>query len=144
MAQSLQREAYLERRIRKCVKFPYEKRLSNGCYWVVSNDCARSWTIKVSIPDRCKRFSSPKYPDRVWCPHSLLFHGYPRSFPRVQQLMCEVDQSPQSSVQIMTAAVAPLPLQAFMVWTVSIFLFSSTCLRKYIFDYNRHLLKSCT
>jgi len=85
-----------------------------------------------------------KHPDRVWCPHSLLFNGYPRSFPGIQQPMCEVDQSPQSSIQIMTAAVPSLPLQAFTVWTRTILPFSSTCLiRKYQFDYNRYLLKSC-
>jgi len=66
--------------------------------------------MKVLIPDRCTIFSSPKHPDRVWCPHSLLFNGYPRSFPRVQQPMCEVDQSPQSSVQIINdSSCTPIP-----------------------------------
>jgi len=66
--------------------------------------------MKVSIPDRCKRFSSAKYPDRVWCPHGLLFNVYPRSFPGVQQPMCEVDQSPQSSVQITNdSSCSPTP-----------------------------------
>ena len=43
----------------------------------------------------------------------------------------------------MTAAVPPLPLQAFMVWTGTTLTFSSTCLRKYKFDYNRYLLEFC-
>jgi hypothetical protein len=45
---------------------------------------AKFWTFRDSNPGRCKRFIfSQKYQHRLWDPSSLLFNGYPGSFPVV-------------------------------------------------------------
>jgi len=39
-------------------------------------------------------------PDLLWCPLSLLFNGYPNSFPEVSQPGREVDHSPACIVEV--------------------------------------------
>jgi hypothetical protein len=45
-------------------------------------------------------FESPKCPDQLWGPPSLLFSGYQGSFLGVKQLGHEVNHSPLSSAEV--------------------------------------------
>jgi hypothetical protein len=48
-----------------------------------------------------KRFvSSPKLPDGLWGPSSLIFNGYRGYFTGVKRLGQEVDSSPTSNVEV--------------------------------------------
>jgi len=49
---------------------------------------------------RKKVCSSPKHPHQLWGPPSILFNRYLGSFPDTQQLGCEVNNSPPSSVEV--------------------------------------------
>ena len=53
-----------------------------------------------SNPSRSTRFYSPKRPDRLWGPPSLLLNGYRVSFPRVKWPLREVNHSPPSSAEV--------------------------------------------
>jgi hypothetical protein len=69
----------------------------------------RSWdsifsinqTDRSSDAARGKRFlSSPKHPDRLWGPPSLLFNGYWAFYPKVKRKGLEANLSPQSSAKV--------------------------------------------
>jgi hypothetical protein len=77
------------------------------------------WTIEGSIPSRIKRsFSSPKHPDQLWIPPSLLLNDYLGSFLEVKQPGHEMDHSPPTSAEIKNEwDYIPIAANAFMVWT---------------------------
>jgi len=79
------------------------------------------WTIGDSIPSRNKiSFSSPKHPDQLWIPPSLLFNDYLGSFLEVKQPGHETDHSPPTIAEIKNEwNYIPIAPYAFMVWTGS-------------------------
>jgi hypothetical protein len=56
-------------------------------------------------------FSSPQRPDRLWCPHSLLYNGYWGAVsPVVKQPGREADHSPPPNAEVKNGgAVPPFP-----------------------------------
>jgi len=59
------------------------------------------WTVGGSNAVRAKRFfSSPKRPDLLWGPPSLLFNGRQLSFPKVKQPGRAVNHSPPASAEV--------------------------------------------
>jgi hypothetical protein len=63
--------------------------------------CFMGWMFMGSNPGRGKRFfSSPKRPDQLWVPSSLLFNEYRDSFSGLRRLEREVDHSPLFSVEV--------------------------------------------
>jgi hypothetical protein len=77
------------------------------------------WLIEGSIPSRIRRsFSSPKHPDQLWIPPSLLLKDYLGSFPEVKQSGHESDHSPPTIAEIKTEwNYIPIAPYAFIVWT---------------------------
>jgi hypothetical protein len=70
----------------------YQSRCSN---------LATGWTVRGSNPGRGKIFfSSPKRPDGLWGPPSLLFNGYRGFFPGVKRPGRQINHSPPSSAEI--------------------------------------------
>jgi hypothetical protein len=77
------------------------------------------------IPVRDKGFlSSPKRPDRLWHPPSLLFNGYRVSFQGVKRPRREVDHFPLVRRLKISGVIPLLPLYAFMAWTRKNFSFT--------------------
>lgn len=65
-----------------------------------------------------------KRPDRLWCPHSLLFNGYQGLFPReVKQSEREADLSPQVPRLRMSAVMHLLCLCVFITCAKTTFPF---------------------
>jgi hypothetical protein len=61
----------------------------------------RAGTIRGSNPGRVTRFSfSPKRPDLMWGPPTLLLNGQRGSFPRVKRPGNEIDQSPAPRAKV--------------------------------------------
>ena len=64
-------------------------------------DQATGWTVGISIPGRGKgSFFSPKRPDLLWRPHTLLLIGYRGSLPEVKLPGCDVHQWPPCSAEV--------------------------------------------
>lgn len=60
-----------------------------------------------SIPGRRKRFSSPKWPGRLWGPSNLHVSRYLDRFARG----CKADHFPSSNARLgMNGAISPLPM----------------------------------
>jgi hypothetical protein len=61
-------------------------------------------------------FSSPKRPDRLWGPRSLLLNGYRGSFPGVKRPGSEVDHLPPFSAEIRNGwSYTSTPLHGFVI-----------------------------
>jgi hypothetical protein len=70
-----------------------------GCSWY--SEYATCWTVWGSNPHSGKKFfSSPKRPDWLWGPPSLLFNGYRGSLSGVKRPGREVNDSPPCSAEI--------------------------------------------
>jgi len=52
------------------------------------------------MPAMARDFSLPKFPYRLWGPHSLLFGGYRGSFREVKRPGREVNHKPPSSTEV--------------------------------------------
>jgi len=79
------------------------------------------WMIRGSIAGRDETFvSSPKRPDRLWDPASLLFKGYGSCFPGLKQPGREVDHTSPFSAKGKNVwsynSALPSPY-VFMKWT---------------------------
>jgi len=62
-------------------------------------------------------FFSPKRTDRLWGPPSLMLSGYLCSFPRLKRPGREVNQSPQSNVEVKNEWSLPSsPVCTFVTW----------------------------
>ena len=65
------------------------------------SDEITGWTVQVSNPGEEKKvFSSPKRPNRLWGPPSLLFNSYRCSFPGIKRLEHEAEHSPSSISEV--------------------------------------------
>jgi hypothetical protein len=57
--------------------------------------------VGFRVPEESRIFSSPRHPDRLWVPLSLISNGYRRPFlPGVKRQGCEADHSPPTSVEV--------------------------------------------
>jgi hypothetical protein len=90
----------------KTGKYVVEDRHSSSRDSVVSED-ARGWTIQGSKPSRGKILFSPKRPDRLWGPSTLLLKGYRGAFPGDKAAGAEVKEWSYTSTSSL----------AFMAWT---------------------------
>jgi hypothetical protein len=81
-------------------------------------DVVLFWIIWGSNPDTCKGFlSSPKYPDWLGGPPSLVFIGCWDSVVRAEWPGHEVNHLPSSSAQVQSGVTPLFPVYAFMEWT---------------------------
>ena len=90
------------------------------------------WTsarmVRGSNPSRDKRFiSSPKRPNRLCDPPSLLFIGYRGSFPGIKQPGSQFNHSPPFSVEVKSewsyTATPPIRLRAVDSYNSAFFFF---------------------
>jgi hypothetical protein len=56
--------------------------------------------VEVRVPIKARIFSSPRRPDRLWVPLSLLSNGYRGLPPGIKRPGSEVDHSPPTSVEV--------------------------------------------
>jgi hypothetical protein len=76
----------------------------------VYSDQTKGRTVQGSNPGRGKIFfSSPKRPDRLWCPPSILLNGYRGSFPGVRRSEGDADRWPPSAAEVKNES-SPLPI----------------------------------
>jgi len=93
-------------------------------------DWASAWMARGSNLGGDKRFffSSPKRPNQLWDPHSLLFNGYRGSSPGAKQPGSQFNHSPAFSVEVKSGwSYTTTPLYAYVprtVTTVLIFFFN--------------------
>jgi hypothetical protein len=74
---------------------------NNTCERSRHSNWATDWTVRGSNCGRSKRFyPSPKRPDRLWSPSSLIFNGYRGSYPGVKRPGREVKSSPLFSAKV--------------------------------------------
>jgi hypothetical protein len=89
-------------------------------YWPLFYSVVGRVTVRSSSPGKDKRFfCSPKRPDWLCGPPSLLLNGYRGSFPRTKRPGFAVNHSSVASVEVnkeWSCRLSLLPPYAFMAW----------------------------
>jgi hypothetical protein len=68
------------------------------------------WGVEVLVPVGSRSFSSPRRPDRLWGPPSLVYNGYLGLFPQVKRQGREAAHSLPTSAEVKKrGSIHPLP-----------------------------------